>query len=75
MVKPMKKLPCKLCKEVTEDTINSRYGSKALGFIHGKGQYHDDECLIWVSDKDKVIKQCCVTCERERIYKKTLRKP
>ena len=45
------KKPCRACKEETEDTLGSRYGSKALGFIRGSEVYDDDWCLIWVSHK------------------------
>ena len=62
------KVPCKVCREISEDTINSSVQPKGIGFIPGKEEYHDDECLIWVSHKDKVLKQICTTCERERIY-------
>ena len=62
------KKPCRVCKEESEDTLDSRYGSKALGFIRGSEVYHDDEFLIWVSHKDSVKKQICFTCERDRIY-------
>ena len=63
-----KKRPCKLCREYTEDTINSNIQPKGIGFIPGKEEYHDDECLIWASHKEKVKKQICFTCEQERIY-------
>ena len=62
------KVPRKVCKEISEDTINSSIQPKGIGFIPGKEEYHDDECLIWVSHKVKVLKQICATCERERIY-------
>ena len=52
----------------SEDTINSSIQPKGIGFIPGKEEYHDDECLIWISHKVKVLKQICATCERERIY-------
>jgi hypothetical protein len=63
------KKPCRLCKECTEDTINSCIQPKGIGFIRGKEEYHDDECLIWVSHSEKVLKQICFTCEQERAIK------
>ena len=62
------KVPCKVCQEYTEDTINSSVQPKGIGFIPGKEEYHDDDCLIWASHKEKVLKQICFTCERERVY-------
>ena len=62
------KVPCKVCQEYTEDTINSSIQPKGIGFIPGKVEYHDDDCLIWVSHTERVLKQICATCERERIY-------
>ena len=47
------KKPCGLCLEATEDVLNSRIGSKTLGFVSGETQYHDDECLLWVQKKTK----------------------
>ena len=55
--------PCKLCLEQTEDVLNSRIGPKALGFLPEKKEYHDDECLIWVSHKDKELRTVCQLCQ------------
>jgi hypothetical protein len=63
------KKPCKLRKEYTEDTINSSVQPKGIGFIPGKEGYHDEDCLIWVSHKERILKQICFTCEQERANK------
>ena len=60
------KKPCKVCREYTEDTINSCIQPKGIGFIRGKEEYHDEDCLIWISHSEKVLKQICFTCEQER---------
>ena len=52
-----------LCLDETEDILNSRIGSKTVGFISGKIQYHDDECLLWVSQKNKELRTVCQLCQ------------
>ena len=63
------KKPRRLRKEHTEDTINSCIQPKGIGFIRGKEEYRDEDCLIWVSHSEKVLKQICFTCEQERAIK------
>ena len=52
-----------LCLDETEDVSNSRIGSKTLGFVPEKIQYHDDECLLWVSEKNKELRTVCQLCQ------------
>jgi hypothetical protein len=68
------KNPCRLCKETTQDTINSSILPKGIGFIKGSDEYHDDDCLIWVSHKDRILKQICRTCEDERVYAEDIKR-
>ena len=64
--------PCKVCLEQTEDILNSSIGTKALGFIPERKEYHDDECLIWVSDKDREHRTLCQLCQEVEDIEKTL---
>ena len=48
--------PCMLCLDEAEDVLNSRIGSKTLGVAPGKIKHHDDECLLWVSEKNKELR-------------------
>ena len=64
--------PCKLCLEQTEDILNSSIGPKALGFIPENKEYHDDECLIWVSHTDKELRTVCQLCQEVEDIEKTL---
>ena len=47
----------------TEDVLNSRIGLKTLGFVPGKINYHDNECLLWVSEKNKELRTVCQLCQ------------
>jgi hypothetical protein len=64
--------PCKVCLAQTEDILNSSIGPKALGFIPERKEYHDDECLIWVSDKDREHRTLCQLCQEVEDIEKTL---
>ena len=64
--------PCKVCLEQTEDILNSSIGPKALGFIPERKEYHDDECLIWVSHKDREHRTVCQLCQEVEDIEKTL---
>ena len=59
------KVPCKLCFEKTEDTLNSMIGSKVLGFAFEKIQYHDEDCEILLSRKEQDIelRTVCSLCQ------------
>ena len=52
-----------LCLDETEDVLNSRIGSKTVGFVLGKTQYNDGECLLWVSEKHKELRTVCQLCQ------------
>jgi hypothetical protein len=64
--------PCKGCIEQTEDILNSSIGPKAIGFIPERKEYHDDECLIWVSHKDREHRTVCQLCQEVEDIEKTL---
>ena len=66
------KVPCKLCKEYSEDTINSSIQPKGIGFIPGKEEYHDDECLIWISTPNREGRMICKWCENKRVSEEDL---
>ena len=57
--------PCNLCLDQTEDVLNSSVGSKVLGFVSDKTQYHDEDCLVWMSEKgkDKEMRTVCLLCQ------------
>ena len=59
------KIPCKLCFEKTEDTLNSMIGSKMLGFALDKVQYHDEDCQVLLSRKERDIelRTVCLLCQ------------
>jgi hypothetical protein len=59
------KVPCRLCFERTEDTLNSTIGSKVLGFAFEKVQYHDEDCEILLSRKEQDIelRTICSLCQ------------
>ena len=57
--------PCNLCLEETEDVLNSRIGSKMLGFVSGKAQYHDDGCQFWISERCKETRTVCFLCQEQ----------
>ena len=65
---------CKICIDETEDVLCSKIGPKWIGFIQGKVEYHDDECLCWVSHQKKERRFICRDCEKERIYEKDIKK-
>lgn len=65
--------PCILCSDATEDILNSRIGSKTVGAVSGKTQYHDDECLLWVSEKDKRTENSLSVMSRNRRHRKGIR--
>ena len=58
--------PCKLCLDQTEDVLNSSIGSKVLGFVSEKPKYHDEDCLVWMSEKgkDKEMRTVCLLCQQ-----------
>ena len=58
----------------TEDVLNSSVGSKVLGFLSDKTQYHDEDCLIWMSEKgkDKEMRTVCLLCQEIEDIKKAL---
>ena len=60
------KTPCKFCVDSAEDVLNSGIGSKWIGFIPNKDEYHDDECLCWIGHKPKEKRKICRECEKER---------
>ena len=59
------KIPCKLCFEKTEDTLNSTIGSKMLGFALEKVQYHDEDCQVLLSRREQGIelRTVCSLCQ------------
>ena len=68
------RIPCKLCLEQTEDVLNSSVGSKVLGFVSDKTQYHDEDCLVWMSAKsnDKEMRTVCLLCQETEDIEKAL---
>ena len=44
-------------------------GNLKRAYHFRKEEYHDEDCLIWVSHKEKTLKQICFTCEQERAIK------
>jgi hypothetical protein len=66
--------PCKICLEQTEDVLNSSIGSKVLGFVSDKTQYHDEDCLVWMSEKgkDKELRTVCLLCQETEDIEKAL---
>ena len=66
--------PCKLCLDQTEDVLNSSIGSKVLGFVSDKTQYHDEDCLVWMSEKsnDKEMRTVCLLCQETEDIEKAL---
>ena len=44
---------CMICSDETADVLNSRIRSKMLGFVAGKKQYQDDECLLGCQNRTK----------------------
>ena len=67
------KNPCRICINETEDVLCSTIGPKWHGFILGRVEYQDDECLCWISHKQK--KRCiCRYYEKEKIYEKAIKK-
>jgi len=56
------KVPCKLCFDRTEDTLNTTIGSKVLGFAVGKVQYHDEDCqVLWTrNEQDIELRTVCL---------------
>jgi len=67
------KEPCKCCESETKDILNFRIGSKAIGFVSEKKQYHDEECLLWVSDKDKELRTVCQLCQEVEDIERALK--
>ena len=59
------KIPCKLCFGKTEDILNSTIGSKMLGFVLDKVQYHDEDSQAWLSEKarDRELRTVCSLCQ------------
>jgi len=59
------KIPCRLCFEKTEDTLNSTIGSKMLGFALEKVQYHDEDCQVLLSRRkqDIELRTVCSLCQ------------
>ena len=59
------KVPCRLCFERTEDTLKSTIASKMLGFALEKVQYHDDDCQVLLSrrERDIELRTVCSLCQ------------
>ena len=71
-----KRKPCKLCLEQTEDVLNSSIGSKVLGFVSVKTQYHDEDCLTCISEQseDKEMRTVCLLCQETEDIEKALKR-
>ena len=59
--------------EHTEDILNSSIGSKGLGFVSGKMQYHDDERLLLKSKNDKELRTVCQLCQEVEDIERALK--
>jgi hypothetical protein len=71
-VKYEQREPCKYCINETEDVLNSSIGSKAIGFVSGKKQYHDERCSFWTSNQDKELRTVRELCQETEDIEITL---
>ena len=69
-----KREPCKYCIDETEDVLNSSIGSKSIGFVSEKKQYHDERCSLWVSGQDTELRTVCQLCQEVEDIEKALEK-